>query len=428
MESIVHKINKLDEFTEIPVNDRDIEDTVLTCLLHSEKARNKISDINEDDFYSFENREIFRDFKEFIINTKKFDLHTLPYELKQKTSLIIGKDKGVNAAQFNLYLGKLKDISSRRTIQYIARDLYIFAKIKNVDYIKGFASKKIEDIKAYGGEEILEQNKNIEERFLRLLDEGRFGSLSTGFKNLDSHIGGLYPGCFYVIGGMPAVGKTTFMLNIVLNVLQSSKKVMFCSLEMPQEYIQLKLISEITGISTEKLMKVEDTEIAKKAVLASEQISKYIFYRTGNKGVSVESLEEELLKIGGVDIIFIDYLQKILPSNSRNPRYEQVSRISSDLKLLAMKYGIPVVTIASINRNIANREDKRPALSDLRDSGNIEYDLDVALLLYRKSQFEYDTENEAKIIIAKDRYGVSNIEIDMIWKPKKSRFIEKYIE
>ena len=136
-------------------------------------------------------------------------------------------------------------------------------------------------------------------------------------------------------------------------------------------------------------------------------------------------IEEAIKNLGEVDIIFVDYLQRLRAKGGKD-RYEKISAISSGLKTLATKYDIPVVTIASLNRAYSERANKEPALSDFRDSGNIEYDLDVALLLYRAGQYREDAPiDEAKVIISKNRYGAANISIDLKFEPERSKFYER---
>lgn len=211
---------------------------------------------------------------------------------------------------------------------------------------------------------------------------------------------------------------------------------------MPYVEVQTKLVSELTGISTKIIRSgVSDTNLLQRIFNASSKIAEYRLYRMGNEGSTVVDIENEIKNLENVDVVFIDYLQKIKPLDSKRSRYEQVTQISRDLKIIATKFNIPVVSVASINRSFVDRNDKKPRLSDFRDSGNVEYDIDVALLLYRRAQFEDSpysgddlTEEQKKanlkfnqiseVIIAKNRYGKSNISIDMQWQPEQSRFVQ----
>ncbi|GAI82460.1 unnamed protein product, partial [marine sediment metagenome] len=180
---------------------------------------------------------------------------------------------------------------------------------------------------------------------------------------------------------------------------------------MPYGEVTSKLVSELSGVSTTVIRgKNIPIEILQKILNCCSKISEYNLHYMGKEGPTVADIENELFILGGVDIVFVDYLQKILPSYGKCSRYEQITQISRDIKFLATKFNIPVIAVASINRAFVIRKSKRPQLSDFRDSGNVEYDIDVALLLYRKSQFEDVKEEEkqlAEIIIAKNRYGRS---------------------
>lgn len=143
----------------------------------------------------------------------------------------------------------------------------------------------------------------------------------------------------------------------------------------------------------------------------------------GVEGVSTYEIEDAIKTLGSVDVVFIDYLQRLKTKGGKD-MYEKISAISSALKTIAIKYDIPIVSIASINRAYSDRANKEPMLSDFR--GNIEYDLDVALLLYREAQYSYDIPSDnAKLIITKNRYGASNISINLSWRPERSKFYEQ---
>jgi len=197
-------------------------------------------------------------------------------------------------------------------------------------------------------------------------------------------------------------------------------------LEMPYVEVVGKNVSELSGISTEAIR--NPTEDNTKGIINyCAKIAEYKLDYLGKDGITVNDIENEINILGNIDIVFIDYMQKIIPSYSKCSRYEQITQISKDLKIIATKFNIPVVSVASINRAFIERTNKRPMLSDFRDSGNVEYDVDVALLLYRKSQFEDVEEknkNDVEIIIAKNRYGRSNIIIEMLFQPERSRFVQ----
>jgi replicative DNA helicase len=202
------------------------------------------------------------------------------------------------------------------------------------------------------------------------------------------------------------------------------KKVLLVSLEMSVTDIQAKLVSQITGISTSELRGIthtKDEAKIKKIIEASAEIAQYKLYRIGKKGVTVADIENEILNLGGVDAVFIDYMQKIKARNLSEARHIQVEQISNDLSMLALSQDIPVVAIAILNREHVHRSDGRPSLADFRGSGVIEYDVTSALLLHRN-----EDEDVTEMIIAANRYGGGSGDsaIRFRFVPEKSRFYE----
>ena len=155
----------------------------------------------------------------------------------------------------------------------------------------------------------------------------------------------------------------------------------------------------------------------------------------GEKEINTADIKAEIKELRNIDVIFIDYLQLLKPTFPGKSLYESTSNISRELKVLAMEFNIPFVVINSINRDYSNRNDYKPHISDLRNSGQLEYDADLVLMLHRPSMFrEADTskgedkktfENKAELIIAKNRFGESNLEIDFYFDGAKSSFKEQ---
>ena len=430
--NIVLKTNGLEE---LPIYDTDIEETVLACIIHDREAREHISKITEEDFYHLEHKKIFMEIKAIIKKNKEFDEHTASIELKHNQIFLNITNKTVTLKSFDRYLEKLKDISARREFQGLLYGTEVRLKEgKDLGWIKTDFQQKMEKIDMSSLRKMSAQNDEIDEEFFELINSSDNECIKTGYWSLDEVIGGLYPGRLYLIGGLPGVGKTTFMLNILNFICKKGKKVLLVTLEMSCLDIQTKLVSELTGISNEKIRGCKDVNLVSEFTNASFKISKYNLSRMGETGASINDIENEIKNLEGVDILFIDYLQKLKPNNMSASRYEQITQISKDLKSLTLKYKIPVVAVASVNRKFIERQNKRPALSDFRDSGNMEFDVDVAFMLYRESQLgELESEekkeidkfnNSIEIILAKNRYGRSNISFVLLWKPEKSKIEE----
>ena len=214
MKATKHKMLETSRLTELPINDIDLEETILYCLLHSKEARNDISKISEDDFWNIGNKDLFVKLKDFIQSNKEFDIHILPMDIKCNKTLLGLYGKNVLTSLWENYVKQLKDISARRKLQNLAYDLTVRVKeSRELAQIRSYLIEEIEKIDISGLKRMSLQNSEIEEEFMELLEKKDYGCIKTGFNDLDREIGGLYPGSFYVIGGIPAVGKSTFTLN-----------------------------------------------------------------------------------------------------------------------------------------------------------------------------------------------------------------------
>jgi len=426
------KLNKMPPF------DVELERTVLYCILFSEECQSKINVLNEEDFYNLDNKEIFKVFKEYLTSGKILDPALLPDKLKKSSSLLHIVNIWGLTSRFDEYVKKLKWYTNRRSLEYIARDVYTKVEEERDPLeIRNYLEKKIDEIK-----DIKRLSKNNDEVYFdfeeKILNQDDFSGIGSGFQKLDKMIRGFCPGTLNIIGGTPGVGKTTFILNIVNYICSNLKKrVLYVSLEMDYILLQAKLISIISSIPVYRMLSTKknlsDGEV-RKIIDANAQMDEYKLFRMGEDKTTIVDIENEIRILGGVDIVFVDYLQLLSPVGNRKSRYEEISILSRDLKKLATKFKIPVIAVASINRSYASRLDKKPTISDLRDSGNIEYDADIILFLYRESSLRSADENEdrenfehsAELIIAKNRYGFCNKIIDLYWDGDKSRFYEAY--
>ncbi len=428
-------INKTDILTELPISDIELEKDVLALLLKAPRIDDYIHKLNEKDFYNLLYKRVFNELLVLYNKNGSCTYIDLPINLKTKNEIssLFTRDNVIFSLA-NHYIDKLKQVAAKRELQYLSNRINVMVKEnKDVFDIKNEIDNKLEEVSQYGVAIMSSQNSAIEEEFLATLGQ-KACPIHTGFKNLDFIVGGMYPGYFVLIGGIPGVGKSTLMLNIMNNVLKSDKKTLFVSLEMPYTETHAKLISLNSSIPLSVIRGVEQSEDYAEIYNGVAKITDYKLYRMGARGATVNDIEQEIKRLGGVDIVFIDYLQRLIPTNKNATRYEQVSCMSRDIKMLANKYKIPIVCIASINRGYEQRTDHRPRLADFRDSGNIEYDIDLGLLLYRPAMFptggmsneEYVKQfDKTEIIIAKNRYGQTGDVIPFIFNAKISKFEEE---
>lgn len=238
--------------------------------------------------------------------------------------------------------------------------------------------------------------------------EKRDNFISTGFPRLDGILGGGFiRGGLYILGARPAVGKSTFALNLADGI---AGNLLFVSLEMSPEQILAKRVSRLTGYTASKLLSGQLPDKAWEAVaIATTSIDKSGVYINSRYDLTVQEIHLLAQSVPELRCIILDYLGLIQPATRSGSTYEQVSAISRELKRMAVSLNVPVVCLCQLSRKIEERKDKKPMLSDLRDSGAIEQDADGVLFLYRE---DYYTGSPAdgfpstvELTVAKNRHG-----------------------
>lgn len=241
----------------------------------------------------------------------------------------------------------------------------------------------------------------------------------TGFIDLDRMLNGLNPSDLLIIAGRPGQGKTGFLLSIAKNAaLTHKKKVAIFSLEMSNEQVVQRLISNETGIDSQRLRSGKLTEQEWPLFTHSiEVFSDTKLFLDDTPAITPMQLRTKCRRLHmehGLDLIIVDYLQLMAGDTRNDNRVQEVSYISRNLKVLARELNVPVLTAAQLSRAVEQRTDKRPVLSDLRESGSLEQDADIVMFIYRPDQYEKNSEksNVAEIIVAKHRNGpVGSVEL-----------------
>lgn len=233
----------------------------------------------------------------------------------------------------------------------------------------------------------------------------------TGFVDLDAKINGLAPGQLVIVAGRPGLGKSTLALDFARHAaLKHHKAVLFFSLEMSRQEVMLRLISaearvELGALRTNSLENADWRRVAD--VLAKMDGAKFGVIDTPSIGIAdIRARARAWKRTNGLDMIVVDYLQLMQGDRRAESRQQEVSEISRSMKLIAKEFGVPVVALSQLNRSAEQRADKRPAISDLRESGSLEQDSDVVLLVHRDEAYNQEVRaGEADIIIAKQRNG-----------------------
>lgn len=256
--------------------------------------------------------------------------------------------------------------------------------------------------------------------------------ISTGIGDLDRTITGLNRSDLILLAARPGMGKTSFALNIAKNVACNSKKcVAFFSLEMTSEQLCSRLLSTEALVSGTKLRtgKLSEEEWLR-LIAAGDVLRKSQIYLDDTPGITVSEIKAKLRRLRQVDLVIIDYLQLMSGARRTDNRVQEISEITRNLKILAKEMNVPVITLSQLSRASEQRQDHKPQLSDLRDSGSIEQDADIVLFLYREGYYEKDKavdappttdQNSGECMVAKNRHGETT-SVKLHWQGEFMRF------
>ncbi|MBP7205387.1 MAG: replicative DNA helicase [Candidatus Cloacimonetes bacterium] len=258
----------------------------------------------------------------------------------------------------------------------------------------------------------------------------------SGFGDLDRLTGGFRPGQFIIIAARPAMGKTSLALNIASHAaVNMGKKVAIFTMEMASDEVIMRMFSSAAEVNMDAMLKgyTMNEEKLIRIMQASEVLSAkpiYIDESGTNTPLEIRAKTRRLsADIDGVDLIIIDYLQLMTLTKERDNRQQEISEISRALKILAKDMKIPVVALSQLNRMLENREDKRPRLSDLRESGAIEQDADLVMFIYRDEEYYHEKSEKpgiAEVIIGKNRHGsTGSVELGFVKEFTLFRSIDK---
>ena len=258
-----------------------------------------------------------------------------------------------------------------------------------------------------------------------------YKGIPTGFSLLDKYMTGLNRSDLILIGARPAMGKTSFALNLARNVaVQAKKKVVFFSLEMGKEQLAQRMLSTEARVEGRKLRTGELTDDDWQRIAeATVTLSGAELYFDDTANITVPEMKSRVRKMRDVDCVIIDYLQLMTGTKRTESRVQEVSEITRSLKLMAKDLRIPVITCSQLSRSTEGRgKSHKPQLSDLRESGSIEQDADIVLMLYRESYYDSEKDetvvvdnDKAQVIIAKNRHGGTG-EVDLHWNGMYTRF------
>ena len=425
----------------------EAEQAVLgSMLIDARCVPDVIGVLRPDDFYLTQNKNIYEAIYSMFNFSQVIDPVTVLDKMKE---LGIYEDSSPKylmelmeitptAANAVRYANIVRDKSMLRGLVSAAQDISetVFEGTGTPAEQLEAAEKKIYALRKGERGDSLEKISVVLHRvYDRMVEQAESGSdipgLSTGIRDLDRKINGLNKSDLLLIAARPAMGKTSFALNIALNVAKKYKQtVAFFSLEMSREQLVSRLLSGESFVDSQKMLtgKLSDDEWTKLA-MASDVLSQTDIRVDDNPSITVAEMNAKLRRLDNLGLVLIDYLQLMTSSGygkGGDSRVNIVSDISRSLKIMAKELNVPVICLSQLSRANESRTDKRPILSDLRESGAIEQDADEVMFLYRDDYYNENSEekNVAECIVAKNRHGETGT-VKLQWLPEYTTFTDR---
>ena len=389
-------------------------------------ARRLLEELKPEDFTVEANREIFEAMQRIDNRGEDVD----PAKAANESGVVrsyfyeLMEIAPSGNADLEPHIAEVRKAALRRGIREVlsTADADIIANADPSEVIDGMTQQLAKLAEHAEGELISGENAALE--FWDRLDSGAV-SVQTGFEDLDRILGGGMLNCgLYVLAARPGCGKTAISLQIADNVAKHGG-VLFISLEMDSVQLTARRVSRICKIPASKFLLGGATkEEVELACIAMKRIYDNPLYLNKTLRCGVSEIRTMARKVKNLRLVVIDYLQLIKPNMRLRSRYEQITEISGELKVLARTLGVPVLCLAQLNRGTETRADKKPMLSDLRDSGAIEQDADCVILLHRPDMYDEDEKAESvqvKVNVAKNRHAGTG-EIDMMMHLASGKF------
>ncbi|WP_294535957.1 replicative DNA helicase [uncultured Pseudoflavonifractor sp.] len=425
----------------------EAEQAVLgSMLIDSRCVPEVVEELRGEDFYLRQNREIYETIYSMFNFSLTIDPVTVLDHMRQngvydentsRSYLLQLMEITPTAANVKEYVAIVKDKALLRRIAETAGDLTALIQegTGTAQEVLEAAEQRIYAIRqgrgAQGLEHISTVILSVYERLNELsAQDSEVPGLSTGLPDVDRAIAGLNKSDLILLAARPGMGKTSFALNVLLHAGKfSGKTVVFFSLEMSREQLAMRLISGESFVDNKKLVTGRlNEEDWTKIAAASAALNRTQILIDDNPSLSVADMNAKCRRVDNLGLVVIDYLQLMTsaggPQRSSNENRQQiVSDISRALKIMAKELNVPVVCLSQLSRGPESRSDKRPMLSDLRESGAIEQDADIVMFLYRDDYYNDNDENHnlAECIIAKNRHGETGT-VELQWLPEYTTF------
>lgn len=408
----------------------EAEQSVLGAMLQSSQAvMVAVEHLTKEDFYAAHHQEIFDAMLKINRSGAPVDLVTTDAELLKRGTLdgIGGTPYLMNLMQYvptvvniKAYVDIVSEKATLRRLIVASQDIQkeCYTQQNTLEETLNNAEKAIFDIvmRRQGGEQLVHIKDVLHVTYEQIENlaklKGKMSGVPTGFIDLDRLLTGLHGGELVLLGARPSMGKTSIAMNICQHAaMVAGKKTAIFSLEMPREQIAMRMLCSEAKVDMQRVRSgtLNDNDWGKLASVLSAMANSplYIDDTAGITPSQIRSRCRRMMMDHGLDLIMIDYMQLMSSDKKTENRQLEVSEISRQLKAIALELKVPVIACAQLSRAAATRDNKRPVLSDLRDSGSIEQDADVAMFLHREAYYNPETEdkNVAELIIAKQRNG-----------------------
>lgn len=431
----------------LPPQSIEAEQAVIGSLLLDSEAWDSVSDILKwEDFYKPSHQHMYKCIEELVKAAQPVDLITLTNWLTSKNLLeTVGGSsavveilsKTISSANVASYAKIIKDKALLRSLIHKSTDIieraYQEDGLEASNLLDEAESEiyKLSDMSVTEGlvgplDVVKSSIARIEDLYKR---KAEVTGLSSGFTVLDKMTSGFQAGELGIIAARPSMGKTAFSLNLATHIaLRQAKTVAYFSCEMGRDAVMMRVLASESRINVSNIRsgRIPDAAWPKLIQVAGQVGDSGLFIdeTTGISPMEVRARARRLKASRGLDIIIIDYLQMMRLKQKVDNREREVSEISNSLKSLAKELKIPVIALAQLNRSVEGRSDRRPMLSDLRESGSIEQDADIIMMLYRDDYYDRDDaekQGAAEVIIAKQRNGPTG-SVKLRWDAEFGRF------
>lgn len=423
----------------------------LLCSLFLDNS--KMADVTEivdsADFFDSKHSAIFDTLKSLYLESAPFDLITTTNTLKEKgllesaggTSYIVNLIDYLPAPANAVYYAQIiKKKSILRSLISAGTEIanMCYEEPEDIEDVLNIAEKKIFDISS----KKIEKYHSVEgmmDDTMEYLEGLRsrqniITGIPTGFSDLDSKTNGLQNGDLIILAGRPSMGKTALAVNIAINSsIEHQYKIGIFSLEMTATQIVLRMISSISGIDFYRIRTgfIKENEWNDSIMKTLDKLKRSKIYIDDSSFMTSTDIRTKARKMKlekDIDMIIVDYLQ-LLQGKGKENRTQEISEISRSLKILAKELNVPIIALSQLNRGVELREDKRPVMADLRESGSIEQDADIVMFIYRDEVYNKNKEHnkgKAEIIISKQRNGpIGTVELQFTKEIATFRNLQK---